>query len=297
MPGKFIPLPGSSIELSEGEVLVRQYHITNGKRPKSRGDVAVTNKRIIYQGKGKSSTAIKEVPIDTVSAINTFYGSGFRVGMIILGILCLAAGISMFATVIVPIIGIILAIVCFVRSYNSGYSLIIDSSAVAGTGIGVGSSNLVASAGGLFGRLFSTSGQGAALSVNASPTAEALQMMNELGAIVLDFKLMGDKAVAKWQSYQSQEVDTSTLNASFRSALDIDAIKGSIPNIPGVARQQPMEPQVPPRQVTYQQQAQPQYQQPQQQYQQQQPQYQPQQPQPQRQAAPPPPPPPSYPGQ
>lgn len=179
MPGTFIPLPGSKIELSEGEVLVRQYHITTCKKPKSRGDVAVTNKRIIYQGKGKTSTSIKEVPIETVSAINTFQGSGFRVGMIILGILCIIGGIVGFATIVAPILGLILAIICFSRCFNSGYGLSIKSAAVAGTGISVGSSDITNSGTGIIGRLFSTSGQGAALAVNAAPTAEALSMMNE----------------------------------------------------------------------------------------------------------------------
>ncbi len=232
MPGNVLSLPGSAIELSEGEVLVRQYHITVNKKPKARGDVAVTNKRIVYQGKGKTSTTVKEVPIETVSAINTFYGKGFKAGMIVLGIVFIIIGIAGIATIILPILGLILGIICFLNSFNSGYSLSIKSSAVAGTGISVGASDISVPNGGFLSGLFSTSGQGAALAVNAAPTAEALVMMNELGAIVLDLKTMGDKAIPKWKGYASQPVDISVLEAKLSSAIpDLSAIKESIPNI------------------------------------------------------------------
>lgn len=248
MPGKFIPLPGSAIELGEGEVMVRQYHITTNRKPKARGDVAVTNKRIVYQGKGKTSTSVKEVPIETVSAINTFQGSGFQAGKIIQGILCLIIGIVGFSTIILPILGLIFAIICFSNCFNSGYSLVIKSSAVSGTGIAVGSSDITSTSRGLFSRLFSTSGQGASLSVRAQPTAEALQMMNELGAMVMDLKTIGDKAIPKWQGYKGQPVDTSIINSDLRSAVDFGAIKDNIPNVTITPRQtqsgaQPTHPQ------------------------------------------------------
>ncbi len=232
MPGNILSLPGSSIELSEGETLVRQYHITTNKKPKARGDVAVTNKRIIYQGKGKTSTIVKEVPIESVSAINTYYGSGFKFGLLLLGIVCIIVGIVGIVTIVMPILGFVLGALCFANSFNSGYSLSIKSSAVSGTGIAVGASDISISNGGLLSNLFSTSGQGAALALNAAPTKEALQMMNELGAIVLDLKTMGDRAVEKWSSYAAQPVNTSVLNATLRSAMpDLSAIKESIPNI------------------------------------------------------------------
>lgn len=242
MPGNVLSLPGSSIELSEGEVLVRQYHITVNQKPKARGDVAITNKRIIYQGKGKTSVTIKEVPIESVSAINTFYGKGLKAGMILLGVIFIIVGIAGIATVFLPILGLILGIFCFLNAFNSGYSLSIKSSAVAGTGISVGASDISLSNGGFFSRLFSTSGQGASFSMNAAPTAEALVMMNELGAIVLDLKTMGDKAIPKWKNYKAQPVDTSVLTAKLSSAIpDFNAIKESIPNIT-ITPKQPAQP-------------------------------------------------------
>ncbi len=243
MPGNILSLPGSSIELSEGETLVRQYHITTNKKPKARGDVAVTNKRIIYQGKGKTSTIVKEVPIESVSAINTYYGSGFKFGLLLLGIVCIIVGIVGIVTIVMPILGLLLGILCFANSFNSGYSLSIKSSAVSGTGIAVGASDISISNGGFLSNLFSTSGQGAALALNAAPTKEALQMMNELGAIVLDLKTMGDRAVDKWRGYAAQPVNTSVLNATLRSAMpDLSAIKDSIPNIT-ITPKQPQPPQ------------------------------------------------------
>ena len=217
-----IPLPGCSLELSEGEVVVRCYHITNTKKPKARGDVAVTNKRIIYQGKGKSSTAVTEVPIESVSGIGTYYGSGWNLGRLLLGIIIIIAGFAMFFLVFPPIIGTIIGVLMIFSSYNSGYSLSIKSSGVTGVGIAVGSSDISVTDGSFLKDLFSTSGQGAALAKNASPTIEAIQMMNELGAIVMDLKTIGDRAIEKWSGHQSAPIDMSTLNAKLSDSLDFD---------------------------------------------------------------------------
>ena len=224
---KIQTIPECSVELSEGEVIVRTYHITTCSKPKSRGDIAVTNKRIIYQGKGKTSTTVKEVPIQSVSAINTYCGSGFNFGQMVLGVLCVIVSLVFIATIFVPIIGVFLALGFFASSFNSGYSLSIKSSEVAGTGISVGSSDisLASSNSSFMKRLFSTSGQGAAFAVNAAPTKQALQMMNELGALVLDLKIMGDRAVGKWQGYQTAPVDTSVLNATLSQAVNLSGLK------------------------------------------------------------------------
>jgi hypothetical protein len=228
--GNYVPLPDSKMELSENEVVVRKYHITTNKKPKARGDVVVTNKRIIYQGKGKTSVTVKELPIESVSAINTFYGNGIKWGNIILGILAIIGAIATIITVIGPIILIIVAILMFKRAYNSGYSLSIKSSAVSGTGLSVGSSDITVSNGGFFSRLFATSGQGATLSVNASPTREAIIMMNELGAIVLDLKIMGDLAIDKWKNHVAGEVDDSVLTATLTSSMP-EGIRNKIPKV------------------------------------------------------------------
>lgn len=209
---KVIPIPGCSVELSEGEEVVRCYYITDNKRPKARGDVAVTNKRVIYQGKGKNGSAVTEVPIEGISAINTYCGSGFKVGRVIIGLLFIAAGIYTLDTIIISIIGFLIGIYYLFTSFNLGYSLSIKTSAAMSTGISVGASDITSSSG-FISRLFATSGQCAALSLNAVPTAEALQMMNELGAIVMDLKTMGDSAIEKWKNFQPAPVDTSVLSA------------------------------------------------------------------------------------
>lgn len=42
-------------------------------------------------------------------------------------------------------------------------------------------------------------GQGAMFAEIANPTDETEAMMNELGAIVLDLKTLGDHAISKWK--------------------------------------------------------------------------------------------------
>jgi hypothetical protein len=229
--------------MSEGEVMVRSYHITILKSrilriQKARGDVAVTNKRIIYQGKGKRSTFINDVPIENVTSVCTYAGSGFKLGFILIGIMSLILSFTLFLSlnVILMIIGLIAAAIFFFLSFNRCYSLSIQSSGVSGPGIAVGDSNVTVVErrsgflAAIYGFFFATSGQGAALSVNANPTPEAISMMNELGAIVLDLKTMGDRAVQKWQSYQSASVNISEMDLRIGDA--VSGIKSTPPPPP-----------------------------------------------------------------
>jgi len=148
--GQFLPIlrPGSPassagdssfVTLSENEVKVKTYHCTTLKRPRGEGYLTVTNKRVVFHAYGTSaqgqSKLVSEVPIETVSAIRTYYGSG-----------------------------------------------------AMGTPINLGAGSFGAD----------MTGQGAAMSVMAQPTSETEMMMNELGAMILDFKSMGDHAIDKW---------------------------------------------------------------------------------------------------
>ena len=247
--GNIVPLPRCSLELSEGEQVVRCYHITILKsfflrRQKSRGDVAVTNKRIIFQGKGKSSTYVTEIPIESVSAINTYYGSGFAILQLILGII-FAIGFIFFLVqgigsryiggflILLAFISLIIGALLIWKSYKRAYSLAISSADIKGLGISVGDSTVTVAGrrAGPLAALFTTSGQGAALSLNADPTPEAILMMNELGALVLDLKILGDRAVTKWQNFQSAAVDTSSITGGF-----LDAAKASVQNTTGAVQ-------------------------------------------------------------
>ena len=212
-----IPLPNCSVLLSEGEIVVRSYHITILKsllfrRQKARGDVCITNKRIVYQGKGKVSTFVNEVPIESVSAVSTYCGSGFKIGYVLFGIACFLGVFTLFP---LGLFLLIPAAYFFYKSYNRCYSLVISSSDIKGVGVEVGDSTVTMASRRTFFlfNLFTTTGQGAALSIDSNPTPEAILMMNELGAIVLDLKIMGDRAIEKWQSYESAPADMSEFNS------------------------------------------------------------------------------------
>ncbi len=232
-------LPGCGVELSEGEIVVRCYHITEMysrflKKQEARGDITVTNKRLIYQGKGKTSLIVNEIPIESVSAVNTFMGSGFNIGNLLLGIGFLIAAIALIFTVIFFIIGLVLAFIFLSGCFNSGYGLTIKTSDIKGVGVSLGQSDVTRGGSGgilskLFASLFSTSGQGAVLARRASPTQEALVLMNELGALVLDLKIMGDRAIPKWQNRQAAPVDTSIYNSKLSDVINLQGFKKSLP--------------------------------------------------------------------
>lgn len=179
-----------SVHLSENEVRVKTYHCSTLKAPKGEGYITVTNKRVIFHGHGESSRLVSEVPIETVSGISTYYGQGIRTMFVVYGIIsAMLFLLSIDFAGILSLVFLIATILFFVFCKGSSYYLSIYSSGASGTPINVGRGALSSK----------ITGQGAMFAEIANPTDETEAMMNELGAIVLDLKTLGDHAISKWK--------------------------------------------------------------------------------------------------
>jgi hypothetical protein len=183
------------IKLSENEVQIKTYHCTTLKKPSGEGYIAVTNKRVIFYGYGTSSKLVSEVPIETVSGISFYFGYGIRLLFIILGVLTSLMFLGSLnlinsdsALALIPLVFLAAAILLFVYARRPCYNLSIFSTGANGTPINIGNGTLGTMA----------AGQGAVFTVAANPTSETETMMDELGALILDLKTMGDHAIAKW---------------------------------------------------------------------------------------------------
>ena len=79
------------VSLSESEILVKMYHCTTLKRPSIEGYLTITNKRVVFHGHGFSgggkNRLVSEFPIEDVSGISSYYGTGLKLNFIALGIL------------------------------------------------------------------------------------------------------------------------------------------------------------------------------------------------------------------
>lgn len=194
------------VALSEGEVKVKIYHCTTLKRPQGEGYVTITNKRVIFHAFGKSgggsSKLVSEVPIETISGVRTYFGTGINIMELVLGIL--SSLLSLFFMFnknwgvfsefgskisIIPLaVFLTLAIVFLLRFRKVSYELSVYSTGANGSPINFGD--------GTFGNKLT--GQGAAASISALPSEDTIKLMKEIGAIILDFKTMGDHAIEKW---------------------------------------------------------------------------------------------------
>jgi len=197
---------GNFVKLSENEVRIKTYHCTTLKKPKGEGYITITNKRVVFHGYGNSSTGssklVSDVPIETVSGIRTYYGTGLNILALIFGIIFsiptlimlfnsdfgIFAKYSSKAVWIPFLICLGLAIFFLRRCKQGSYYLSIFSSGANGSPISIGD-------GSLGGRL---TGQGALMTVVATPAADTQELMQEIGAIIMDFKSMGDHAIEKW---------------------------------------------------------------------------------------------------
>lgn len=188
------------VTLADGEEVVKEYACTQLKRPKCQGTLSVTNKRIIFHGKGRTSRIQKEVPIKLVSGLDTYYGINFDFVKIILGIIILFVGIYIFRITaqfqqyssdnflffyacLIIAFGIFLIWLgiqpCFILSlYATGTD---------GMPIQIGTPPI------------SSIGNGALYSLKAVKSSETDLMMKELGAMVEELQTMGDMAIEKWK--------------------------------------------------------------------------------------------------
>lgn len=177
-----------NVVLSDGEQIVKSYCCAKMVTPKCDGYLTVTNKRILFEGRGGASRITQEAWIEGVSGINAFYGWDIHILRLIIGIIAAIVGLTMFkengglafALLIVGALLIYSALLkCFKMEIHTGN--------FTASGISLGSSPT------------SSLGNTALYTLVGRPTKDTDQMMNELGAMVKDLQTMGDLAIKKWQ--------------------------------------------------------------------------------------------------
>lgn len=203
----------SFVALGDNEIRIKTYHCTTIKKPQGEGYLTVTNKRVIFHGYGKfgggCSRIVSEVPIESVSGIRFYYGKGFNILFIILGVIFSFLSLYMLLsldktedifTLIGLLIALLLACLCLRNSRKCFYNIWVYSSGASSAPIDFGNST------------FSNriTGQAALMSIVADVSEDTELLMKELGALILDLKTMGDHAISKWRSlYEEQKSENS----------------------------------------------------------------------------------------
>ena len=176
--------------LSEDEVVIKTYHCAAIKRQFCNGYLTVTNKRVIFNGVSSKSRIEKEVTLESISGIDTYYGMNVSITKLIFGIILSFFGLSTMDDNGAKLIGLIflmLGILLIYLAIKRTYILALYSSKASLSPINIGAGPA------------STLGNGAIMSLQANPTSETDAMMKEVGALILDVQTLGDYAIEKWK--------------------------------------------------------------------------------------------------
>lgn len=226
---KFIS--NTDILLGEGEVNVKSYHCTTWNKGflskvlslSSDGYLSVTNKRVIFFGDGgKQSSLVSEVPLESVTGVNSYTGRGTNIRGLIFGIILTMIFTFLIGSLSHSTFGIIFSIVIFIlgifitlrMNRYTNYTLSIFSNASDSCPISIGDRT--------FGR--GLTGQGAKVSMNTMPTAESLVLRRELGALILDIQTMGTLGVDKWINGGNKTKFNNTNGTNINNMVDSKTI-------------------------------------------------------------------------
>lgn len=71
--------------------------------------------------------------------------------------------------------------------------------------------------------LFGTSGNNAWMSIIAGPGHDAVTLVREIGALVLDIQTMGDHAIMKWEHRATTDTDATPIASNVSSVAITDS--------------------------------------------------------------------------
>lgn len=179
------------IELAKDEQIVKQYQCTEIRNPRCFGYLTVTNKRILFHGQAPTSRIRKEVVLDSVAGIDSFYGLNVKGFGVFLAVLILLAGIVLsfeeFDTPVFLLIGITLFVFILCLSIRRCFFLSIYSSKATGAPISIGEGAR------------SSLGNRALYTLTGKPSTDTDKMLDELGALIQDLQTFGDPIIEKWK--------------------------------------------------------------------------------------------------
>ena len=194
---------------------VKTYHCTRWNFPKLDGYLTVTTERVIFQGASQTTAAnpkpanriVEEAEVKNISGLSSFYGTKFNLLWCLIGVaLNIASIITIYACggilgkmyypevlKIAAGFGLLLAIATFVGAiliivllaFQKAFFLNIYSSQSAGTPISIGNAK---------------EANHVLLALCGKPTEETDQMMNDLGAMIIDLKTDKKQAYEEWKA-------------------------------------------------------------------------------------------------
>ena len=195
------------IALTQGEVIVKQYHIGEfakslGTMGKGQASVIVTNKRIISKSDsetfGASSASLEEITLDSVAGVKNYYSKGYSIGRIAIAALAALIGLPVFFSsfgyhfdfqqLLMGLAFCAVAVYMILTCRKPSYLFSIYASST-GTAMEMGAN--------LRGKVFNSQGNG--IVFQYVPTEEAVTMMCEIGACIIDLKTKGDLAISAWK--------------------------------------------------------------------------------------------------
>lgn len=197
------------IALIQDEVVVKQYHIgefAKGLSQTGRGSasIIITNKRVISKQDsdyfGSSSTSVEEIALDNVAGVKNYFSQGYTIWRLVIaalaGLIGIIATFSAFGgwsgfSFTKFLIGLVLCGVAVYMGITSRKPSYLFS-------IYAGSTNTAMEMGAnLRGKIFNSNGNG--ILFQYKPTKEAVKMMCEIGACIIDLKQKGDYAIEAWK--------------------------------------------------------------------------------------------------
>jgi hypothetical protein len=227
----------NGIALADGETVIRKYEASVLKKPRAKGYLIATNRRLLFSGEangisGKSIIS-REVKIDQVTGIESYFGKGWSLGKLIFGIILTILFLSLMNSTSLAILGLAWPGYIFykmVKNPGNQMSLNIIASSQSPSAVGVA----VEQGTGLLGNLFSSLGLGGShawMSVAASgPGRHTEVMIRELGALIQDIQTKGDLALEKWGAVGLKEnkLDEKVASVKEQIAATKDQIVSSV---------------------------------------------------------------------
>lgn len=197
------------IALIQGEVVVKQYHIgefAKGLGPAGKGSasIIVTNKRVISKQDsdffGSSSTSVEEITLDNIAGVKNYYSQGYTIWRLIIAGFSALIGLGAILTsfggwrgfnFLQFLLGLACCGVAVYMGYTSRKPSYLFSIYASNT------NQAMVMGANLRGKFFNSGGYG--IMFQYKPTKEAVKMMCEIGACIVDLKQKGDFAIDAWK--------------------------------------------------------------------------------------------------
>lgn len=189
------------IALIQDEIVVKQYHIgefSKGLSSAGRGSasIIITNKRVISKQDsdylGSSSVSVEEITLDNIAGVKNYYSQGYTIWRIIAGVFATLSGLicifSGYGNTIIGLVLLAIGIYMFITCRKPSYLFSVYAGSVT-SAMEMGAN--------LRGKVFNSNGNG--ILFQYKPTKEAVKMMCEIGACIVDLKTKGDYAIEAWK--------------------------------------------------------------------------------------------------